>query len=225
MDIDLRRIDKIDGSIRRCVSIQTGGRIDLERGADDDNDIRRGKDVDSTFYLRNCFTEEYNMRTILRPVGSQIAKNNLLISAIHHILLTEPIEFVACVLRTYLCRLSMDMQDTGTASAFVEVIDILGNDIHSVPVFQGGQKVVGVVGFYSTDPPAQGIVEIQDHARIVSPRIGRRNLHRIVVVPHPTIVPVCGESALGTYAGTAQNCYLFSVHGHKDRKRKITENS
>lgn len=108
-------------------------------------------------------------------------------------------------------QFAVEVQYFGGAGLFVEVVDILGDDLHVEVVFEGSDAAVGVVGGDVGELGAAVVVELVDKGGVTSEAVGRANVHDVVLFPKAVGVAECCDAAFGADA-CAGRYYKFLFH-------------
>ena len=96
------------------------------------------------------------------------------------------------------------MHNLGAAGAFVEVIDILGDDTHVEMLLEFMQDLMGAVGLYSTELAAAFVIELMYERRIAAETVGTRHIHHRIVLPQTVGVAEGLYAAFGTDTGSCR---------------------
>ena len=169
MNHDLTRVDDIDRGVWIRVAVETGGRVNLERSADYQDEVGLSDQVDGRLHLGDSLAEKDDVGPVLRSVGGEVAERDALIAAVHHIALAEAVEFVAGILRPDLGYFSVEMDDVGTSGALMEIVDILGNYIDRIFRLQFSYQPVGFVGLNVAEMLPLHVIEIEHEAGVARP--------------------------------------------------------
>ena len=159
--IDFTRIYQIHRGIKRRISIKTGCRIDAERRPDNQKEIRFRYDVNRLFNLRHRLSEPYYMRAQLMSVRGLVSQMYFPVTDVEDGLFGETVLLIAAVFRPYLGEFAMEMQDIGTACAFMEIVHILRNDIDIELILERSDGAMCVIGSYSFELVPPYIVEVE----------------------------------------------------------------
>ena len=103
--------------------------------------------------------------------------------------------------RTYLHQLAVEMKHILAACSFMEIVDILGNDICIIPFFKLDKPEMAGVRVRLDEFATPRIIEIMDKLRIAAEAVGRGNVHNIVILPQAVVVTKCIDAAFGAHSG------------------------
>src|SRR5580698_5703378 len=147
------------GSVAGEVDEARGG-IDNERSADDNENIGGSDEGDSLLDHGYGLFEPDDVGAQLSAVFGLLAQKDIFPDVIDEgfVLLAAHLEYLA-----------VQVEHAGTAGAFVEVVNILGDDVDVEVLFQLGKAAVGSVGFGFGDVAAPHIIEVEDKRRILAP--------------------------------------------------------
>ena len=105
--------------------------------------------------------------------------------------------------RTYLHQLAVEMKHILAACSFMEIVDILGNDICIIPFFKLDKPEMAGVRVRLDEFATPRIIEIMDKLRIAAEAVGREVVLETVhiVCPHLADDDIDHEFGLGTCLG------------------------
>ena len=104
------------------------------------------------------------------------------------------------------------MKDIGAACLFVQVVDVLGDDVHVVFFFQAYQLAVSVVGLDGEELAAALVVEVQHQFGIAQVGVVGGHVFHAVLLPETVAVAEGADAALGADAGSGEDYYFLLVH-------------
>ena len=182
------------------------GRIDVERRADDDEDIGSLSLLGSSRNHRNGLAEEHDERTQQRAVASLRAWSDLAVVGRQQLLIARIVRVVA---RAYFHQFAMQMDDLRRASLLVQVIDILRHHRHVVVLFQLSHQFVAFVRLHTPAFLAEHVVEISHQRGVVEPSLVGSHLLNGILLPQSVSIAESLQTTLHRHACTSQNYYLF----------------
>jgi len=106
------------------------------------------------------------------------------------------------------------MRHAGRAGPLVEVIDILGHDLHIVALLEAGDGLVGRIGTRGKHLVPPLVVEFDDQGPVARQRLGRADILDPVVGPQAVRVAEGRQTAVGTHSGTGENHDSLHVRKH-----------
>ena len=205
-DLHVRGVDQVDGRLGPGIPVEPGGGVDLQGGADDQDDVRRGDQLHGPLDLRDGFAEEDDVRAVLGAVGRLVAQVHLVVANVDDVFLGEPVVVVAGVLGADLGGLAVQVHDVGGAGALVEVVHVLRDHVDGVALLELRDEPVRLVGAGVAQLRALHVVEVQHEPGVAGPPFRGSDHHRVVVVPETAVVAVGPQAALGAHAGAGQHC-------------------
>ena len=155
--VDGSWVYQVDRDVGLGVGNQAGGRIDVEGGADDDEDVSILHRLGSRFYHRNILAKEDDERAQETAIACLGARLHLAI--ILWQLLNVAI-VVRIVGRTNLGELAVQVDDVLGTSLLVQVIYVLGDDGHLEIFLQFLDELMPLVRLGGLELVAQHIVEV-----------------------------------------------------------------
>ncbi len=122
---------------------------------------------------------------------------------------------VGVALAAGFAQFAVEVDDAGAAGAFVEVVDVLGDDGDVVEgAFEGGEGEVTGVRSHVVELGAAGVVEVEHKAGVALPSFGGADVFDPVIFPQAVGVAEGGDAAVGAHAGAGENDYfLRGFHG------------
>ena len=99
----------------------------------------------------------------------------------------------------------MQVQHAGGAGTFVQVVHILGDDIHPEILLQLGHSHVGGVGLGILKLGPALVVKLQHQLPVAVPALDGGYVVHVILFPQTTCVAEGGESAFGRNPGPGQN--------------------
>ena len=200
-------VDEINGGAGTDIMEETGGRIDIETGADNNEDISSLGLVGSSADEGHRLAEEHNEGTQQGAVACLGARSNLAVVGGEGLLIAGVIDIAA---GAYLHELAVKMDDMAGAGLLVQVIDILGDDGDLILLLETGHKTVGLVGLDIPALLAKHIIEIGDQGGVVQPALVGGYLGHGKLLPEAVGVAEGAQATLCGDAGTGEyNYFLF----------------
>ena len=200
------RVNHIEGNASRRIADQTSGRIDVERGAYDDQDIGRRDNLGSRFEVGHRLAEEDDVRTKLDAVGRKVTQMNIGVLGVQGI-----VDTVVVTILARLHHLAVQVEHMTAAALLMEVVEVLRDDLDIELPLQRTDELVTAVGLAVHVLTPKHIVEIEQLGRMRQPRLVRTNLFDAVLLPESVAVTEGGDTALGTHAGTGQENQSFHI--------------
>ena len=133
-------VDVVDGDSGAYALDEAGGGVDHERGAYDDENIGFVNEFDGFLDVGYGFLEEDDVGTHGVAVLAACGRRGLQVVDV------EGLDIVGVGDGAYFHQLAVEVEDVGGTSAFVEVVDVLGDDVDVVVFFELDEGAVGVVG-------------------------------------------------------------------------------
>jgi hypothetical protein len=81
----------------------------------------------------------------------------------------------------------------------MEVIDVLGDDVHVEILLQGGKDAMRLVGFRNRNILPSTIIEFQHHGRVPQERLWCGDILNIIPLPEAITVAKCFQPAFSAY--------------------------
>ena len=181
------------------------GGIDLQRGADYQQDLGAADDGGGFVQQRYAFAEPDDVRT--HGVAVRVAVVQGLVGVAGD-------DVAGVGTAAGFVQFAVQVQHAAAAGAFVEVVHVLRDDVGVEVLFQTGEGKVGSVRFGGLSGAAAGVVEIQHELRVARPCFGRAYVFYAVFRPQAAAVAEGGQSAFRADAGTGEYGEGGFVAGH-----------
>ena len=108
----------------------------------------------------------------------------------------------------------MQVNYSAGATAFVQVVYVLGDDGYPVALFQFGEQAMGAVWLGGGELAPAFVVEAQHQFLIAGEGFGGGNIVNTMLLPKPAVVAEGGEAALGADASAGED-YNMPLHQSK----------
>ena len=191
-------------------SQQPGRRIDLQRGAHHDDPVG----------LRHPFGRLFDQRHALAEPDDERAQAVAVAVQISEFLVGGPVDDIVLIDRAaQLVQLAMQVQHGAAAGPLVQVIDVLGDDLHVVAILQPGQGEVGGIGLGRPCLSAALVVEVDDQLGVAVEGLGRGHFLHAMTFPQAVAVTKGLEAAVGADAGAGEDDDALG-HGVSGRKNR-----
>lgn len=181
-------VNDIDWDIRTDVCRKRCGRIDIQRCAYDDEDISLLGYLDGFGEHRDRFAEENHIRTEKRTIG-MTGIEKLFPTVERHCgqFVDRAAEFG---------DLAMQVSDVFGSGAFVEVINVLRDDMDIVSLLQFRQSDMGSVRLAVEHLAAALIIEVNDQFSVPGQSLRGADILDAVVCPETIRVAESGDAAV-----------------------------
>ena len=191
---------------------ESGGGIDIERSADNDEDVGLLRFFGSNGDIRYGLTEEHDVGPQQRTIARLRARCHLAVVLRQ---LHDVTRIVDVATRTDLHQFAMQMDDLRRASLLMQVVDILRNHGHIVLFFQSGHELMAIIRLYAPALLAKHVVEVCHQRRVGLPSFVGSHLGHGIFFPQPVGI---AESLQSTFHRHACSCqyYNFLFHKHDD---------
>ena len=113
----------------------------------------------------------------------------------------------------------MKVEHTLASGPFMEVVHVLGDDVHVKHLLQPGQSTVSFVGLGRDNLPTSLVVEFQHQARIGIEAFGRGHLLHPVAFPQPVCTPERGDARLRAHASASEDHEFGLLFCHAGKLR------
>lgn len=216
-------VDEVNGYAGAGVADEAGGRIDLQRGTDDDKNVGLSGNVGRWYEVGHSFAKPYNPRTEQRTVGGKFTVSHAQMVGRQG---ADAGRVVGVGRGAYLHQFTMQVNDVRRTGAFVKVVDILRHHRYVEMLFELGQQFVSPVGPRRYELFAQAVVKIGDQIRVGLPAFGGGYLFNGILFPKSAGIAKGAESAFGTHAGTCKyyeflHACMFLVVGQVFSRKQI----
>ena len=115
------------------------------------------------------------------------------------------------VLRADLGQFPVQVEHPRGAGPLVEVVNVLGDDVHVIVLLQARDGQVRGVGFRILQLFAALVVEIQHQFPVPVPPLDGGDVVHVILLPQAAGVAEGGEAALGADAGAGQYDEFFHI--------------
>ena len=178
--VDGLRVDEIDVGLRGHVLKEACSGIDVQAGADDDEDVGLLAVVDSQLDVGNRLAEPHDEGAKLASVASFVAYDGIG-------LVVAERAYVAAVVgipgRGDFRELSVKVDDVRASSPFVQIVNVLRDDGNIVVLLEGSYEAVPFVGVRFQHSFALRGIESEHQLRVLFVALGRCHLFHRVLVP------------------------------------------
>jgi hypothetical protein len=127
------------------------------------------------------------------------------------------------VLTSHLEDLAVKVEDASAAGTFVEIVNILGDDVDVEVLLQPGETEVGGVGLGFGDVAAPHIIKVENQRRIPSPGAGGSDFGDFKAFPEAVGITKGLQATFGADAGAGEDDDLFlfgcRLHGKQFNKK------
>ena len=207
-------VDEPDGAGGWKLVDEAGGGVDGEGGADHEEQVGVADFAQGAFVFGDGFAEEDDVGAQLCAVGGEVAEAGGAGGGKDQ---------VGVAFAAGFAQFAVEVDDAGAAGAFVEVVDVLGDDGNVVEGgFEFGKGEVTGVGGHVVELGAAGVVEVEHEAGVALPGFGGADVFDAVVFPQAVGVAEGGDAAVGAHAGAGEDDYfLLGFHGMVFLLRKI----
>ena len=194
----------VDGDSGAHLLQQSGGGVDVERRADHHEDVGVLHEVDRRLDIGHRFLKKYDVGahavTVDHGVGGSVERPGV-----------EGVYLGLVVDGAYLHQLAMQVEHMGAAGAFMQVVDILCDHVHVVPLFQIYQSEMSGIRLGFEEIVAALVVKLMHECRIGRESICAGHLHHRIFFPKSTCVAEGGYAAFGAHS-CAGRYYEFRFH-------------
>ena len=118
-------------------------------------------------------------------------------------------EAVLIVDGAHLHQLAVEVEHLRRAGAFVQIVDVLGDDLHVEILLQVNQAEVAGVGLRVDQLVAALIIELVDERGVAAVAVGRSHIHHGVFLPEAVAIAEGADATLGAHARTGGDYKLF----------------
>lgn len=200
----LFRVDQEDRLAPAHVVEQAGGGIDVERGADDDEDVAILDPLDRRLDHRHRLAEPDDE-------GAQLLAMRILVAQVDDgILGREVVSRLLVAHGAGLHDLAVKMDHLVAARPLVQVVDVLRDDPHVEVLFQFREAAMALIRLGGEDLFPALVIKIEDEARIGPESLGRGDILHPIMLPQAVGVPEGRDTAFGAHPGAGQyDKFLF----------------
>lgn len=195
----LFRVDQEDRLAPAHVVEQAGGGIDVERGADDDEDVAILDPADGGLDHGHRLAEPDDE-------GAQLLAMRILVAQVDDGVLGR--EVVGRLLVAHgagLHDLAVEVDHLVAARPLVQVVDVLRDDPHVEILFQFREAAMALIRLGREDLLPALVIKIEDKARIGPESLGRGDILHPVMLPQAVGVPEGRDTAFGAHPGAGQH--------------------
>ena len=210
---DVVGVDEVDGGGGADVVDQSGGGIDIEAGADDDEDVGLHGLACGQLDVGHGLAEEDDVGSEQRAVAGQGARLDLAVVGRQGALVAGVLGVAA---GADLHQLAVQVDDVRGAGLLVQVVDVLGDHHHLIFLLQSGHQPVALVGLDAPALAAQHVIEVGHQRRVGLPSLVRGHLCHGVFLPQSVGVAEGSESALDRHACACQYNYFLHIDNCKN---------
>ena len=195
----LFRVDQEDRLAAAHVVEQPGGGIDVERGADDDEDVAILDPADGGLDHGHRLAEPDDE-------GAQLLAMRILVAQVDDgILGREVVSRLLVAHGAGLHDLAVKMDHLVAARPLVQVVDVLRDDPHVEVLLQGRETVMALIRLGGEDLFPALVIKIEDKARIGPESLGRGDILHPIMLPKTVRVPEGRDTAFGAHPGAGQH--------------------
>ena len=178
-------VDEVDRYSVADVAYQTGGGVDGQRCADDQQNVAYGDNFCGFFNHWHRFAEPDDVRT-------QLFAPAVLVSQMY-VVVADIVYWQKGVLAAGLGNLPVQVDDVGGAGSLVQIVYVLGDDRHLEVLFKFRYNPVGLIGLPVLYVPPAGVVEVQDQAGVAVSQSPPESLN--VLIPLSLLTPAPESTA------------------------------
>ena len=195
----LFRVDQEDRLAPAHVVEQAGGGIDVERGADDDEDVAILHPADGGLDHGHRLAEPDDE-------GAQLLAMRILVAQVDDgILGREVVSRLLVAHGAGLHDLAVKMDHLVAARPLVQVVDVLRDDPHVEVLLQGRETVMALIRLGGEDLFPALVIKIEDKTRIGPESLGRGDILHPIMLPKTVRVPEGRDTAFGAHPGAGQH--------------------
>lgn len=195
----LFRVDQEDRLAAAHVVEQPGGGIDIQRGADDDEDVAILHPADGGIDHGHRLAEPDDE-------GAQLLAMRILVAQIDDgILGREVVSRLLVAHGAGLHDLAVKMDHLVAARPLVQIVDVLRDDPHVEVLLQGRETVMALIRLGGEDLFPALVIKIEDEARIGPKSLGRGDILHPIMFPKTVRVPEGRDTAFGAHPGAGQH--------------------
>ena len=195
----LFRVDQENRLPPAHVVEQPGGGIDIQRGADDDEDVAILDPADGGLDHGHRLAEPDDE-------GAQLLAMRILVAQVDDGVLGR--EVVGRLLVAHgagLHDLAVEVDHLVAARPLVQVIDVLRDDPHVEVLFQFRKAAMALIRLGGEDLFPALVIKIEDEARIGPESLGRGDILHPIMLPQAVGVPEGRDTAFGAHPGAGQH--------------------
>ena len=185
---------------------QSGGGIDIERGADDDEDVSLFGFAAGVGHAWHGLAEEHDERSQQTAVGGPLPGSDVGVVRGQG---DERSGIVGAARGAGLHEFAVEMDDTGGAGTLMQVVDVLCHHAYLKALLELRYEAVSGVGLRLYQLPAQVVVEVRNKGRVGLPALGGGYFFNRVLLPQSARVAEGAEAAFGAHAGAGEEYDFF----------------
>ena len=190
------RVDDINISFVVSVIKQSGGWVDVERSAHNDENVGLFHFADSVFHQRNGFAKPHDKGAHHAAVGGVCAVlDRGIADVLHATFATVAANFG---------QFAMKMDYVGRTCAFMQIVNVLRYNRNLEMFLQFRCQNVCLIGLCLLQFSAACIIELNHEFGIAVPAFDAGHIFHIIIFPQSVAVAESADTALGTDAGAGQ---------------------
>ena len=203
-------INQVDGCVGCHELHQPRCRIDIQAGADDDEDVGLRRHLCGFLYLGHGFAEPDDEGAQLASVGRRVADMDFQMVGRERPYLRRVVGSEA---RRHFHQLAMQVDNVGRTGPLVQVVYVLGDHRHVVISLQRGHKFMPPARTDGRQLLATLVVKVNHQFGIAVVAFDGGDVLHPVLLPQPTRIAESADAALGRHPSTCQDYNLL----HKSR--------
>ena len=184
-------VDDVNGCGRRRATDKACRGIDLQGGADHDDDVGRLHEVHRGVDHGDRLPEPYNVGPELSAVGAEIPEGEFGAGQVDN--------DAGIAGRAGLADFAVQVKHLRAAGPLVQVVNVLGDDVNVEQLFETGQREVTFVGTGLDDLPTALVVKFQDELRMGGEAFWRCDFLNTMAFPETAGAAKCRDPGFSAH--------------------------